>query len=46
VRALHTASTVASFCVEGVGTKSLLSLTKETIRARQAALRVLVHPGD
>jgi sugar/nucleoside kinase (ribokinase family) len=46
VRALHTASTVASFCVEGVGTKSLLALTKETIRARQAALRVLVHPGD
>jgi sugar/nucleoside kinase (ribokinase family) len=46
VRALHTASTVASFCVEGVGTKSLLALTRDTIRARQAALRVLVHPGD
>jgi sugar/nucleoside kinase (ribokinase family) len=45
-RALHTASTVASFCVEGVGTKSLAALTRDTIRARQAALRVLVHPGD
>lgn len=45
-RALHTASTVASFNVEGVGTKRLAGLTKETIRARQAALRALVHPGD
>jgi sugar/nucleoside kinase (ribokinase family) len=45
-RALHTASTVASFCVEGIGTKSLAALTRDTIRARQAALRVLVHPGD
>ena len=45
-RALHTASTVASFCVEGVGTKALGTLTRDTIRARQAALRALVHPGD
>jgi sugar/nucleoside kinase (ribokinase family) len=45
-RALHTASTVASFCVEGVGTKVLTGLTRDTIRARQAALRALVHPGD
>jgi sugar/nucleoside kinase (ribokinase family) len=45
-RALHTASTVASFCVEGVGTRALSGLTLETIRTRQAVLRVLVHPGD
>jgi sugar/nucleoside kinase (ribokinase family) len=45
-RALHTASTVASFCVEGVGTKAVAALTLEKIRTRQAVLRVLVHPGD
>jgi len=45
-RALHTASTVASFCVEGVGTKALGALTLEKIRTRQGVLKVLVHPGD
>jgi sugar/nucleoside kinase (ribokinase family) len=45
-RALHLASTVASFCVEGVGTRRLASLDAATIRARQAELRALVHPGE
>jgi sugar/nucleoside kinase (ribokinase family) len=45
-RALHLAATVASFCVEDVGTKRLLSIDRETIRRRQAELRSLVHPGD
>jgi sugar/nucleoside kinase (ribokinase family) len=45
-RALHVASTVASFCVEDVGTKRLVSLDEKTIVARQAELRTLVHPGE
>jgi sugar/nucleoside kinase (ribokinase family) len=45
-RALHAASTVASFCVEDVGTKRLASLQHAHIVARQAELRALVHPGE
>ena len=45
-RALHTASTVASFCVEGVGTKRTAALTQDDVKRRQADLRTLVHPGD
>jgi len=45
-QALHTGATVASFCVEAVGTGRLASLDQEAIRARLAELRVLVHPGD
>ncbi|HEY3493058.1 MAG TPA: PfkB family carbohydrate kinase [Polyangiaceae bacterium] len=45
-RALHMASTVASFCVEDVGTKRLAALDHATIVARMAELRSLVHPGD
>jgi sugar/nucleoside kinase (ribokinase family) len=45
-RALHVASTVASFCVEDVGTKRLVSLDEKAIVARQAELRALVHPGE
>jgi len=45
-RALHVASTVASFCVEGVGTKKLGGIDVATIQKRQAELRTLVHPGD
>jgi len=45
-RALHLASTVASFCVEAVGTRRLLSLDSDAIKQRQADLRSLVHPGD
>ena len=45
-RALHMASTVASFCVEDVGTKRLVALDHAAIVARQAELRSLVHPGD
>jgi sugar/nucleoside kinase (ribokinase family) len=45
-RALHVASTVASFCVEDVGTKRLASLDEAAISARQAELRALVHPGE
>jgi len=45
-RALHIASTVASFCVEDVGTKRLASLDEKAILSRQAELRALVHPGE
>jgi sugar/nucleoside kinase (ribokinase family) len=45
-RALHIASTVASFCVEGVGTKRTAALELDDVRRRQADLRTLVHPGD
>jgi len=45
-QALHTASTVASFCVEAVGTKRLASLDHATVRTRMSELRALVHPGD
>jgi sugar/nucleoside kinase (ribokinase family) len=45
-RALHIASTVASFCVEGVGTKKLGMIDVNVIQKRQAELRTLVHPGD
>ncbi len=45
-QALHTASTVASFCVEAVGTKRLAALDHATVRTRMSELRALVHPGD
>jgi sugar/nucleoside kinase (ribokinase family) len=45
-QALHTASTVASFCVEAVGTKRLAALDHGTVRAPMGELRALVHPGD
>jgi sugar/nucleoside kinase (ribokinase family) len=45
-QALHTGATVASFCVEAVGTKRLESLDQAAIRARMSELRSLVHPGD
>jgi sugar/nucleoside kinase (ribokinase family) len=45
-QALHTGATVASFCVEGVGTKRLAAVDQAAIRARMAELRALVHPGD
>ena len=46
-RALHTASTVASFCVEGVGHEGgrRPHTRRRFVRARPS-LRVLVHPGD
>jgi len=45
-QALHTGATVASFCVEGVGTARIAGLDAATIRARTVELRSLVHPGD
>jgi sugar/nucleoside kinase (ribokinase family) len=45
-QALHTAATVASFCVEAVGTQRLATLDQATIRGRMSELRALVHPGD
>ena len=45
-QALHMGATVASFCVEAVGTGRLASLEPSTIRARTTELRSLVHPGD
>jgi sugar/nucleoside kinase (ribokinase family) len=45
-QALHTGATVASFCVEAVGTGRLTSLEPAAIRARMTELRALVHPGD
>lgn len=45
-RALHAGATVASFCVEGVGTKRTAALSLDDVRRRQAELRNLVHPGD
>jgi sugar/nucleoside kinase (ribokinase family) len=44
--ALHNAATVASFCVEGVGTKRLRDLTAADIKRRKEELRRLVQPSD
>jgi sugar/nucleoside kinase (ribokinase family) len=44
--ALHNASTVASFCVEDVGTRRLRSLLPADIKRRKDELRRLVQPGD
>jgi len=45
-QALHTGATVASFCVEAVGTARLSTLDQASIRKRMTELRTLVHPGD
>jgi sugar/nucleoside kinase (ribokinase family) len=45
-QALHTGATVASFCVEAVGTTRLSTLDQPAIRRRMTELRALVHPGD
>jgi len=45
-QALHTGATVASFCVEAVGTTRLTALDQASIRRRMSELRTLVHPGD
>jgi sugar/nucleoside kinase (ribokinase family) len=45
-QALHTGATVASFCVEAVGTARLSSLDQPAIRARMSELMALVQPGD
>lgn len=42
-RALLTAATVASYCVEGVGTTRVRSLTLEDVEQRLSELRSLVH---
>ncbi|HEY6557115.1 MAG TPA: PfkB family carbohydrate kinase [Polyangiaceae bacterium] len=42
-RALMMASAVASFCVEGVGTKQLTSISRELVLSRLESLRSLVH---
>ena len=42
-RALMTATTVASFCVEGVGTRRTRSLSRKDVAARLEELRSLVH---
>jgi sugar/nucleoside kinase (ribokinase family) len=42
-RALMMASAVASFCVEGVGTKQLASISRELVLSRLESLRSLVH---
>jgi sugar/nucleoside kinase (ribokinase family) len=44
--ALHNAATVASFCVEDVGTRRLRSLQPADIKRRKEELRRLVQPGD
>ena len=44
-RAIMVAATVASFCVEGVGTARLLSLDKDQVARRLEDLRLLVHFG-
>ncbi len=44
-KALMVAATVASFCVEGVGTQRLVSLDKEQVARRLEDLRGLVHFG-
>ena len=44
-RALVTASAVASFCVEDVGTKRLRTLTTQDVSARLSELRSLIHVG-
>jgi sugar/nucleoside kinase (ribokinase family) len=43
--ALMLAATVASFCVEGVGTSRIAELGKRDVAARLAELRTLVHFG-
>jgi sugar/nucleoside kinase (ribokinase family) len=43
--ALLTGATVASFCVEGVGTSRLSSVTRDDISARLEALRGLIELG-
>jgi sugar/nucleoside kinase (ribokinase family) len=45
-QAMHTGATVASFCVEAVGTTRLAAVDQGAIRARMGELRALVHPGD
>jgi sugar/nucleoside kinase (ribokinase family) len=44
-RALVTASAVASFCVEDVGTRRLRTLTASDVTARLGELRSLIHVG-
>ncbi|MDX2054094.1 MAG: PfkB family carbohydrate kinase [Polyangiaceae bacterium] len=44
-RALMMAATVASFCVESVGTERLASLGRDDVAARLDSLRSLVHFG-
>lgn len=44
-RALMMATTVASFCVEGVGTTRIAALTRNAVAERLDALRGLVHFG-
>jgi sugar/nucleoside kinase (ribokinase family) len=44
-RALVTASAVASFCVEDVGTRRLRDLTMNDVTARLNELRGLIHVG-
>jgi sugar/nucleoside kinase (ribokinase family) len=45
-RALMMATTVASFCVEGVGTARIAELSRSEVAARLDALRGLVHFGS
>ena len=42
-RGLMTAATVASFCVEGVGTRTIRKVTREDVVSRLEELRSLVH---
>ncbi|MFO0569826.1 MAG: PfkB family carbohydrate kinase [Polyangiaceae bacterium] len=44
-KALMVAATVASFCVEGVGTERLVSLDRAQVARRLEDLRTLVHFG-
>jgi sugar/nucleoside kinase (ribokinase family) len=44
-KALMTSATVASFCVEGVGTQRLETLDQDQVARRLAELRTLVHFG-
>ncbi len=43
---LMVAATVASFCVEGVGTRRVAALTRKDVDARLDTLRSLVHVGE
>ena len=45
-RAVMFAATVASFCVEGVGTRRVEKLTRDDVAARLDELRQLVHFGQ
>jgi len=45
-RALMVAATVASFCVEGVGTSRLAELDRDRVASRLEDLRTLVHFGQ